>query len=271
MARICPVCLSDKTVFVSAGFDAAYAYLNGLCFACNSVWKERRGLRRGDVEQSEIELFAPTRESVMAQWQERLKAEASQTLLHDSEKAISHSHADGCPLCGSTHISLEVQGPGQAACSCLECGASWDHRYDAKEEQVYRGNIKPAEKGWHQLVSNLRKIFHKIGFVEFNKPYSTHQRTTVLLNSTKREAINTRAEIAVIAAPREDFSSNLKKSFHNCGIKRHVLLLSTKVDTATNGNTRPMGTIVPRFAYQWYAFDHRMPANVGIKCHIIFI
>jgi hypothetical protein len=139
MARLCPVCLSDKTVFASAGLNASYAYLNGLCFACNSVWKERRGLRSDDVEQSDIELFAPTRESVMAQWQERLKAEAS--------KAISHSHADGCPLCGSPHITLKVQGPGDAACACIECGCTWDHRYDAREEQVYRGNIKPAEKG----------------------------------------------------------------------------------------------------------------------------
>lgn len=129
--RLCPVCGSSDT---SAGFNGRVTIegervdmATAGCHICAALWTEAYHRRSGRTVISDIQPKG-----------------LAAALAADKAKAAAPkaAHEDGCPVCGSLHIGLKPYGPGVASCTCTDCHASWDHRYDSAEERVYRTNIK---------------------------------------------------------------------------------------------------------------------------------
>lgn len=123
--RLCPVCESDKTSAGFTGRSTGHAgredYATASCHECGSLWDEVFYRRTAETVNSNIRRGAL--------------------------KGISHRQHDnqdaGCPICGAIHIAVNPNGPMAANCACVDCGATWDQRY--QNGHAYRSNIKAPE------------------------------------------------------------------------------------------------------------------------------
>jgi hypothetical protein len=132
MTRRCPMCESAHVLTVCKDEFEGLKHVICGCEGCKAIWQEYTAVASGRVEIEMIAPLVPLPETV-------------QGTIVPKDAAPLAVNEDGCPMCGSLHIALKAHGPGSASCRCIECDASWAHRYDAAEEQVYRTNITPGD------------------------------------------------------------------------------------------------------------------------------
>lgn len=127
--RLCPHCGSSAT---SAGFNGRSTghagredHATASCHECGSLWDEV--------------FYRRTAETVISNIRPGALAAG---LTYRAPNTHSHIEGDGCPLCGAIHIGVKPFGPLNASCTCVDCGATWDHRYEYGN--AYRSNIKEA-------------------------------------------------------------------------------------------------------------------------------
>lgn len=126
--RLCPLCESEDT---SAGFNGSYVGHAGRmdkatagCHVCGALWDEVFYRRTSETVISNVRPGA-------------LAAALNQDANQDA----------GCPICAGLHIGITPHGNQSASCTCVDCGATWDQRYDAIARHAYRSNIKEAAPG----------------------------------------------------------------------------------------------------------------------------
>lgn len=138
MMRACPVCESENT---SAGFNHSERGAEGRidhatasCHDCGALWKEAFYRRSGETVISDIRPHALAASNLLPVG----------NIPTNEAQACSHSdnQGEGCPNCGAIHIGVKPHGAFAASCLCIDCGTTWDHRYDAIERIAYRSNIK---------------------------------------------------------------------------------------------------------------------------------
>jgi hypothetical protein len=133
MSRLCPVCESDQT---GAGFNGKTTgdkgredHATASCHVCGSLWDEVFYRRTGETVNSNIRPGA---------------LKAAENLTYREPNTHSQNEGYGCPLCGAIHIGVKPHGPLAAECLCIDCGATWSHRFE--HGNVYRSNIKALVK-----------------------------------------------------------------------------------------------------------------------------
>ena len=146
--RLCPVCGSNKT---GAGFNGST--IGDRCRDCGALWTEAFYRRTGETEVSDVRpgaflelITADKANAQRAQTPTIVGKQVAPAKTCPVGHTTSHSHqeGDGCPLCGAIHIGIKPHGPLAAECLCIDCGASWHHRYE--NGYAYRSNIKAPVK-----------------------------------------------------------------------------------------------------------------------------
>jgi DNA-directed RNA polymerase subunit M/transcription elongation factor TFIIS len=137
--RACPVCAKNR---IHAVFKQRQTVKKRrvdqstcVCLECGAAWNESYMVRAQEIRTSNV----LTREAQAA-------ARPIDRTASKTADLAAHSHTDnqdvGCPICGAIHIGVKPHGPLAASCTCVDCGATWDHRYANGE--AYRSNIKQA-------------------------------------------------------------------------------------------------------------------------------
>jgi hypothetical protein len=156
--RLCSVCSSADA---SVGFNGSSTGDEGridtaaaVCMKCGALWSEAYYRRASQTVISDIRREAMKRAILSDRAKDKNSARADNsgfaefaedpTRSHAREISHSHHEGDGCPLCGSIHLSIKPHGPASASCSCTTCGAFWEQQYVTSEGKAYRSNIKAS-------------------------------------------------------------------------------------------------------------------------------
>lgn len=137
--RSCPVCTLNR---IHAVFLQRQTVKNRrtdlstcVCLECGAAWNESYMVRAQEIHTSNVR----TREEQIAM--RPIDRTASKTA---DDPRHTQSHEDGCPLCGGVHIAVKPRGNAAAECTCVDCAATWSHRYESG--MAYRTNIKASVK-----------------------------------------------------------------------------------------------------------------------------